>query len=180
MIDIWAATGASPKTGYEAEARSFANLMCTSTSRNLVRVFFLQSRLKAQGNKIDRKIKHVHVVGAGVMGGDICGLVRTAWTHRDIAGSRTKIYRSGNGKSEEAFRQTCSRCRETRGDGTAFARRMSVARALPMQISSSKRFTKTSKQSRNFTRRCRRKSRNPAPSSPAIHRAFGWKNCAPL
>ncbi|MDH3538333.1 MAG: 3-hydroxyacyl-CoA dehydrogenase NAD-binding domain-containing protein, partial [Gammaproteobacteria bacterium] len=71
MIDIWAATGASPKTGYEAEARSFANLMCTSTSRNLVRVFFLQSRLKGQGNKIDRKIKHVHVVGAGVMGGDI-------------------------------------------------------------------------------------------------------------
>ena len=71
MIDIWAATGASSKTGYEAEARSFANLMCTSTSRNLVRVFFLQSRLKAQGNKIDRKIKHVHVVGAGVMGGDI-------------------------------------------------------------------------------------------------------------
>lgn len=71
MIDIWAATGASPKTGYEAEARSFANLMCTSTSRSLVRVFFLQSRLKAQGNKIDKKIEHVHVVGAGVMGGDI-------------------------------------------------------------------------------------------------------------
>jgi len=71
MIDIWASDGASPKTGYEAEARSFANLMCTSASRNLVRVFFLQTRLKAQGNKIDKKIKHVHVVGAGVMGGDI-------------------------------------------------------------------------------------------------------------
>ncbi|MBT8089480.1 MAG: enoyl-CoA hydratase/isomerase family protein [Gammaproteobacteria bacterium] len=71
MIESWASNGASPKTGYEAEARSFANLMCTSTSRNLVRVFFLQSRLKAQGNKIDTKIKHVHVVGAGVMGGDI-------------------------------------------------------------------------------------------------------------
>jgi 3-hydroxyacyl-CoA dehydrogenase/enoyl-CoA hydratase/3-hydroxybutyryl-CoA epimerase len=71
MIDIWFATGASSKTGYEAEARSFAKLMCTSASRNLVRVFFLQSRLKSQGNKIDKKIGHVHVVGAGVMGGDI-------------------------------------------------------------------------------------------------------------
>ncbi|MDH3305382.1 MAG: 3-hydroxyacyl-CoA dehydrogenase NAD-binding domain-containing protein [Gammaproteobacteria bacterium] len=71
MIDLWAANGASPKSGYEAEARSFAKLMCTSTSRNLVRVFFLQSRLKGQGNKIEKKIKHVHVVGAGVMGGDI-------------------------------------------------------------------------------------------------------------
>ncbi|NIV18179.1 MAG: 3-hydroxyacyl-CoA dehydrogenase [Woeseiaceae bacterium] len=71
MIDLWARHGASPKTGYEAEARSFAGLMCTSTSRNLVRVFFLQNRLKGQGSKPDSNIEHVHVVGAGVMGGDI-------------------------------------------------------------------------------------------------------------
>jgi 3-hydroxyacyl-CoA dehydrogenase/enoyl-CoA hydratase/3-hydroxybutyryl-CoA epimerase len=71
MIDLWAKYGASAKTGYEAEARSFAELMCSSASRNLVRVFFLQNKLKSQGNKTDQKIGHVHVVGAGVMGGDI-------------------------------------------------------------------------------------------------------------
>lgn len=71
MIDLWASDGASTQTGYEAEARSFAQLMCSSASRNLVRVFFLQNRLKAQGNKTDGKVEHVHVVGAGVMGGDI-------------------------------------------------------------------------------------------------------------
>jgi len=71
MIDLWARFGASSKSGYEGEARSFAKLMCSSTSRNLVRVFFLQSKLKGQGNKTDKKIEHVHVVGAGVMGGDI-------------------------------------------------------------------------------------------------------------
>jgi 3-hydroxyacyl-CoA dehydrogenase/enoyl-CoA hydratase/3-hydroxybutyryl-CoA epimerase len=71
MIDIWTSDGASVTTGYKAEAKSFANLMCSSTSRNLVRVFFLQNRLKGQGNKTDTKVKHVHVVGAGVMGGDI-------------------------------------------------------------------------------------------------------------
>jgi len=71
MIELWASEGASPKTGYVAEARSFAEVMCSSTSRNLVRVFFLQGKLKKQGNKTDRKIDHVHVVGAGVMGGDI-------------------------------------------------------------------------------------------------------------
>jgi 3-hydroxyacyl-CoA dehydrogenase/enoyl-CoA hydratase/3-hydroxybutyryl-CoA epimerase len=71
MIDLWARFGASSKTGYEGEARSFAKLMCSSTSRNLVRVFFLQSKLKGQGKKTDKKIEHVHVVGAGVMGGDI-------------------------------------------------------------------------------------------------------------
>lgn len=71
MIDLWAEYGASPRTGYEAEARSFAQLMCTDASRNLVRVFFLQTKLKGQGNKTKDKIRNVHVVGAGVMGGDI-------------------------------------------------------------------------------------------------------------
>ncbi len=71
MIELWAKYGASPKTGYEAEARSFAALTVTSTARNLLRVFFLQDRLKGQGGKGKTKIRHVHVVGAGVMGGDI-------------------------------------------------------------------------------------------------------------
>ena len=71
MIDLWAKFGASPKTGYEAEARSFAEMVCTSTSRNLVRVFFLQNQLKSQGSKQAPRVQRVHVVGAGVMGGDI-------------------------------------------------------------------------------------------------------------
>jgi 3-hydroxyacyl-CoA dehydrogenase / enoyl-CoA hydratase / 3-hydroxybutyryl-CoA epimerase len=71
IIDLWTRFGASERRGYEAEARSFADLMCTPTSRNLVRVFFLRNRLKGQGSKTDMTISHVHVVGAGVMGGDI-------------------------------------------------------------------------------------------------------------
>lgn len=71
MIDLWAKHGASSKTGYDAEAESFGRVMCTDTARNLIRVFFLQGKLKKQGNRTDATIKHVHVVGAGVMGGDI-------------------------------------------------------------------------------------------------------------
>jgi 3-hydroxyacyl-CoA dehydrogenase/enoyl-CoA hydratase/3-hydroxybutyryl-CoA epimerase len=71
MIDLWARYGAGSDAAYEAEARSFAELMVGSTSRNLVRVFFLQNRLKSQGNKPRSGIERVHVVGAGVMGGDI-------------------------------------------------------------------------------------------------------------
>ncbi len=71
MIDLWAKHGASSKTGYDAEAESFGRVMTTDTARNLIRVFFLQGKLKKQGNKTDKKVKHVHVVGAGVMGGDI-------------------------------------------------------------------------------------------------------------
>ncbi|MCX7055024.1 MAG: 3-hydroxyacyl-CoA dehydrogenase NAD-binding domain-containing protein [Proteobacteria bacterium] len=71
IVDLWRRHGASPRTGYEAEAQSVARLVCTSTSRNLVRVFFLQERLKALGGKELPTGGHVHVVGAGVMGGDI-------------------------------------------------------------------------------------------------------------
>ena len=71
IIDLWAKHGASAKSGFEAEARSMANLMCGSTARNLVRVFFLQTRLKSQGQKTKQRIAKVHVIGAGVMGGDI-------------------------------------------------------------------------------------------------------------
>jgi 3-hydroxyacyl-CoA dehydrogenase/enoyl-CoA hydratase/3-hydroxybutyryl-CoA epimerase len=71
LIDLWRRFGGSPRTGYESEARSIAELFQTSTSRNLVRVFLLQDRLKALGTRPDRKVERVHVVGAGVMGGDI-------------------------------------------------------------------------------------------------------------
>ncbi len=71
MIDLWARHGASSSTGYDAEAESFGRVMMTDTARNLIRVFFLQGKLKKQGNKTETKIEHVHVVGAGVMGGDI-------------------------------------------------------------------------------------------------------------
>jgi 3-hydroxyacyl-CoA dehydrogenase/enoyl-CoA hydratase/3-hydroxybutyryl-CoA epimerase len=67
VIDLWARGGDS----YEAEARSIAELFLSESSRNLVRVYLLQDRLKALGGKGASEIKHVHVVGAGVMGGDI-------------------------------------------------------------------------------------------------------------
>jgi 3-hydroxyacyl-CoA dehydrogenase/enoyl-CoA hydratase/3-hydroxybutyryl-CoA epimerase len=71
LIDLWAAEGGSPLTGYEAEARSMARLLVSPTSRNLVRVFFLQDALKSQGDKSTPAPQRVHVVGAGIMGGDI-------------------------------------------------------------------------------------------------------------
>ncbi|MGD0502154.1 MAG: 3-hydroxyacyl-CoA dehydrogenase NAD-binding domain-containing protein [Steroidobacteraceae bacterium] len=71
IVDLWLKYGAVGAESYEAEARSIAELMCTPTSRNLVRVFLLQTRLKSLGGKPDAEFRHIHVVGAGVMGGDI-------------------------------------------------------------------------------------------------------------
>jgi 3-hydroxyacyl-CoA dehydrogenase/enoyl-CoA hydratase/3-hydroxybutyryl-CoA epimerase len=71
IIELWERYGARGAKAYEAEARSIAALMLTPTARNLVRVFMLQDRLKSLGGKPATDFKHVHVVGAGVMGGDI-------------------------------------------------------------------------------------------------------------
>jgi 3-hydroxyacyl-CoA dehydrogenase/enoyl-CoA hydratase/3-hydroxybutyryl-CoA epimerase len=71
MIELWQRHGGKGERAYEAEARSMAELLCTSTSRNLVRVFFLQDRLKSAAKAGGEPARHVHVVGAGVMGGDI-------------------------------------------------------------------------------------------------------------
>lgn len=71
ILDLWRRHGGTGAAGFEAEARSISELMCTPTSRNLVRVFLLQDRLKSLGAESTAEFKHVHVVGAGVMGGDI-------------------------------------------------------------------------------------------------------------
>lgn len=71
LISTWERTGGQPiPVALKAEARAVTRLATTQTARNLVRVFFLMDRLKGLGGK-DHGIKHVHVIGAGVMGGDI-------------------------------------------------------------------------------------------------------------
>ncbi len=71
MIDVWKRGGASIQQRLKIEARSVAKLAKTPTAQNLIRIFFLQERMKGQGGGTDHGIQHVHVVGAGVMGGDI-------------------------------------------------------------------------------------------------------------
>jgi 3-hydroxyacyl-CoA dehydrogenase/enoyl-CoA hydratase/3-hydroxybutyryl-CoA epimerase len=71
IVDLWERHGAKGRAAYDAEASSIAHLFLTPTSRNLVRVFFLQDGLKAQRVAGAKTPRRVHVVGAGVMGGDI-------------------------------------------------------------------------------------------------------------
>lgn len=71
LISTWARSGgASIRGRLDAERRAVVKLAGTPTARNLIRIFFLTERLKALG-KGESGIARVHVVGAGVMGGDI-------------------------------------------------------------------------------------------------------------
>lgn len=75
MIDVWRKHGGSVAKALRPEISSVVKLAGTPTAHNLVRVYFLQEGLKARGSGIEHGIQHVHVIGAGVMGGDIA-----AWT----------------------------------------------------------------------------------------------------
>ncbi|GAB4119020.1 MAG: 3-hydroxyacyl-CoA dehydrogenase NAD-binding domain-containing protein [Wenzhouxiangellaceae bacterium] len=71
LIDAWEACGNDQEHMLRAEVRNVPELLVGDTSRNLRRVFKLMEALKAQGKQSDFKAHRVHVIGAGVMGGDI-------------------------------------------------------------------------------------------------------------
>jgi len=71
LIKLWQKYAGNKKQMLEKEAEAVAELATTDTARNLVRVFFLQEQLKSQGKKLDFDVEHVHVIGGGIMGGDI-------------------------------------------------------------------------------------------------------------
>ena len=71
LISLWQKYAGNKKLMLEKEAETVAALATTDTAKNLVRVFFLQEQLKSQGKKVDFEVEHVHVIGGGIMGGDI-------------------------------------------------------------------------------------------------------------
>ena len=71
ILDLWSGFYGNRKRMMEEEANSVARLIQGNKVRNLIRVFFLQTRLKGLGDKKSFTPRHIHVIGAGTMGGDI-------------------------------------------------------------------------------------------------------------
>ena len=73
LIELFEKYGDDPKKMIAHEIEAFVPLMASPTAQNLRRVFFLSEGLKRLGLKGRNKpeFTRVHVVGAGVMGGDI-------------------------------------------------------------------------------------------------------------
>ncbi len=71
LIDLWLRHTGDARRMMREEAASVARLVTGETAQNLVRVFFLQEQMKSLGKKRDIDPRHVHVIGGGVMGGDI-------------------------------------------------------------------------------------------------------------
>jgi len=72
MIDLWEKEGGFDERAYLKEADSVEQLITQGdTATNLIRAFLLRERMKGFAKGSDFKAKHVHVIGAGIMGGDI-------------------------------------------------------------------------------------------------------------
>ncbi|UCH80881.1 MAG: enoyl-CoA hydratase/isomerase family protein [Nitrospiraceae bacterium] len=74
VIDLWGHYADRPQVMLEEEAKSVARLMTGPTAQNLIGVFFLRNRLKAMTKGINFSASHIHVIGAGTMGGDMAAL----------------------------------------------------------------------------------------------------------
>lgn len=73
IIDMWQHYDGNALAVPTHLPTSLDTLLTCPTTANLVRVFFLQERLKSFGKTegVKYEPQHVHVIGAGVMGGDI-------------------------------------------------------------------------------------------------------------
>jgi 3-hydroxyacyl-CoA dehydrogenase/enoyl-CoA hydratase/3-hydroxybutyryl-CoA epimerase len=71
ILELWRRYDGDPFAPRPEDPASVIGLLEGDTARNLIRIFFLQERLKSLGKGSDFKAKRVHVIGAGVMGGDI-------------------------------------------------------------------------------------------------------------
>ena len=86
LIDLFEKHGDDWQAMIRGEIDAFVPLMGSDTATNLRRVFFASEALKKQGIK-GAKFARVHVIGAGVMGGDIaawCALRGMSVTLQDL------------------------------------------------------------------------------------------------
>jgi 3-hydroxyacyl-CoA dehydrogenase / enoyl-CoA hydratase / 3-hydroxybutyryl-CoA epimerase len=70
VIDNWLRDGIKGDAMIN-EAHSITDMIQTGTAASLARVFFLQGKMKESAKGIKYSPTHVHVIGAGTMGGDI-------------------------------------------------------------------------------------------------------------
>jgi 3-hydroxyacyl-CoA dehydrogenase / enoyl-CoA hydratase / 3-hydroxybutyryl-CoA epimerase len=91
IIDLWQHFGGDVRNVPRDNPGSTASLFAHPTTRNLIRIFKLQDRMKAMGKDAGEPIRHVHVIGAGAMGGDIaawCAYRGLSVTLQDLAPER--------------------------------------------------------------------------------------------
>ncbi|HJD43682.1 MAG TPA: enoyl-CoA hydratase/isomerase family protein [Candidatus Paenalcaligenes intestinipullorum] len=108
IVDIWANHGGNPLHA----ADTIHEITSSSTVHNLVRVFHLQERLKAFGKRTTKPpLQHVHVIGAGTMGGDIAALCASKGIRVTLQDQRREPIAKAQARAQRLFER---RLREPR------------------------------------------------------------------
>jgi len=105
LIKHWAKYANNPKAMFASEAEEVAKLICSDTAQNLIRIFLLQEQLKAEGRKSDFKAKHVHVIGGGIMGGDIAAWCALQGMHVTLQDRAPEFLSQAMGRAHSLFKK---------------------------------------------------------------------------
>src|SRR3954470_3853235 len=74
VLESWRKYDGNPFAASHDPSASVESLADHPTTKNLIRIFFLQERMKSLARGATFQARHVHIVGAGVMGGDIAAI----------------------------------------------------------------------------------------------------------
>jgi 3-hydroxyacyl-CoA dehydrogenase/enoyl-CoA hydratase/3-hydroxybutyryl-CoA epimerase len=91
VLQLWRKYDGNPFAAANDGSAAIEVLFDHPTTKNLIRIFFLQERMKSLAKGLQFEPRHVHIVGAGVMGGDIaaiCALRGLTVTLQDTAPER--------------------------------------------------------------------------------------------
>ncbi len=90
----------------EQEAVSLGELLVSRSSRNLVHVFLIGEELKRRGRASAHNIRYVHVVGAGVMGGDIAIWAASKGFHVTLQDQKPEILARAMQRAYDFYKKT--------------------------------------------------------------------------
>lgn len=105
LLELWARHGGDTLAEPDASPVSVAALLRSDTAHELLRVFRLRERLRRTASDIAHEIRHVHVIGAGTMGGDIAALCAARGFHVTLQDQRPEAIATAIGRAATMARE---------------------------------------------------------------------------
>jgi 3-hydroxyacyl-CoA dehydrogenase/enoyl-CoA hydratase/3-hydroxybutyryl-CoA epimerase len=109
LVQFWRDLPSGDEPAYLAEAESVASLfrdpIGLRATKNLVRVFLLDREIKGRAKQHQFKGKHIHVVGAGVMGGDIAAWCALRGFKASLQDAKAEFIAPAMGRAYSLFKK---------------------------------------------------------------------------
>lgn len=109
MLEFWRDLPAGQEVAYQAEAESVASIFDHENGaravHNLVQLFLRDREVKNRARKAEFNGKHIHVVGAGVMGGDIAAWSALRGFRVTLQDADAKFIAPAVGRAHDLFKR---------------------------------------------------------------------------